>query len=205
MYTHKVQLMRLRTAALLLVFAFPVMVSSARAQNAPRGLVELEERRRAGFWLAASLGAGREAFDVNDDALGYSSSLTEPTVALRLGGTVNEHLRLGGETIVWFHDVPGGTESLSSVLFVAQYYPLRRGPLFLKAGGGLGRSGVDFRDGVSVSDVGFAVAGHRAGRGLGAAVLLGGSRSGRLPGTATALRRGRGLPDRALTRGVDDS
>jgi hypothetical protein len=158
MYTHKVQLMRLRTAALLLVFAFPVMVSSAHAQNAPRGLVELEERRRAGFWLAASLGAGREAFDVNDDALGYSSSLTEPTVALRLGGTVNEHLRLGGETIVWFHDVPGGTESLSSVLFVAQYYPLRRGPLFLKAGGGLGRSGVDFRDGVSVSDVGFAVA-----------------------------------------------
>jgi hypothetical protein len=41
---------------------------------------------------------------------------------------------------------------------VAQLYPLRRGPLFLKAGAGLGRAGVDFRDGVSASDVGFAVA-----------------------------------------------
>ena len=150
--------MRLGAAAALVVFVFPVMVSSGEAQNAPPGLLEVEERRRAGFWLAASLGAGRESFDLNDDGVGYGSTLTEPTVALRLGGTVSEHLRLGGETIVWFHDVPGGTESLSSLLFVGQYYPLRRVPLFLKAGAGLGRSGVDFRDGVSVSDVGFAVA-----------------------------------------------
>jgi hypothetical protein len=151
-------LMRVWTAAALLVCVFPVTVSISGAQEAPPGLLEVEERRRAGFWLAASVGAGRESFDVNDDELGYSNSLTEPTVALRLGGTVSEHFRLGGETIVWFHDVPGGTESLSSLLFVAQYYPLRRGPLFLKGGAGLGRSGVDFRDGVSISDVGFAVA-----------------------------------------------
>ena len=150
--------MRLGAAAALVVFVFPVTVSSGEAQDAPPGLLEVEERRRAGFWLAASLGAGRESFDLNDDGAGYGSTLTEPTVALRLGGTVNEHLRLGGETIVWFHDVPGGTESLSSLLFVGQYYPLRRVPLFLKAGAGLGRSGVDFRDGLGVSDVGFAVA-----------------------------------------------
>jgi hypothetical protein len=149
--------MRFRGAAALALFVFPVTVSSGAAQNVP-GLLEIDERRRAGFWVAASLGAGRESFDLDDDGLGYSSSLTEPTVALRLGGTVSEHLRLGGEAIVWFHDVPGGTESLSSLLFVAQYYPLRRAPLFLKAGAGLGRSGVDFRDGVSVDDVGFAVA-----------------------------------------------
>ncbi len=150
--------MRLSTAAALLVLVFPVTVSSAEAQGAPPGLLEVDERRREGFWLAASVGAGRESFDVNQDGSGYGSGLTEPTVALRLGGTVNEHLRLGGEAIVWFHDVPGGTESLSSLLFVGQYYPLRRVPVFLKAGAGLGRSGVDFRDGLSVSDVGFAVA-----------------------------------------------
>jgi hypothetical protein len=150
--------MRLWLAAALTVFAIPVSVSSTLAQGLPEGLRELEERRRAGFWVAASLGAGREAFDVNDDGFGYSSSLTEPTVALRLGGTVSEQLRLGGETIVWFHDVPGGTESLSSLLFIAQFYPLRRAPLFLKGGAGLGRAGVDFRDGVSVDDVGFAYA-----------------------------------------------
>lgn len=150
--------MKLRVAATLLLCMFPVRVSSVQAQDAPRGLVEVEDRRRSGFWLAASLGAGRESFDVSDDGLGYGSSLTEPTVALRLGGTVNQRLRLGGEAIVWFHDVPGGTESVSSLLFVGQYYPFRRGPLFLKAGAGLGRSGVDFRDGVTVDDVGFAFA-----------------------------------------------
>ena len=150
--------MRLRFATAIVVCLFPVKVSFAEAQQPPRGLVEVEERRRSGFWLAASLGAGRESFDVEDDGFGYSDPLTEPTVSLRLGGTLSEHFRLGGETIVWFHDVPGGTESLASLLFVGQYYPLRRGPLFLKAGAGLGRSGVDFRDGVSVSDVGFAAA-----------------------------------------------
>ncbi len=150
--------MRLSVAAALVVFGFPVMVSSAGAQTPPRGLLEVEERRRGGFWLAASLGAGRESFDVDDDGAGYGSGLTEPTVALRLGGTLSEQVRLGGEAIVWFHDVPGGTESVSSLLFVGQFYPLRRAPLFLKAGAGLGRSGVDFRDGLSVSDVGFAVA-----------------------------------------------
>ena len=150
--------MRLRFAPALAVCGFPVTLSCAEAQNVPRGLVEVDERRRAGFWLAASLGAGRESFDVDADGLGYSSSMTEPTVALRLGGTVSEHLRLGGETIVWFHDVRGGTESVASLLLVGQYYPLRRAPIFLKAGAGLGRSGVDFRDGVSVTDVGFAVA-----------------------------------------------
>jgi hypothetical protein len=150
--------MRWRFAAAIGVCLFPFTLSLAAAQQTPRGLVEIDERRRSGFWLAASLGAGRESFDVNDDGLGYSSSLTEPTVALRLGGTVSEHLRLGGETIVWFHDVPGGTESVASLLFMGQVYPLRRAPLFLKAGAGLGRSAVDFRDGVSVSDVGFALA-----------------------------------------------
>jgi hypothetical protein len=150
--------MKLRIAATLLVFVFPVGLSSLGAQDAPRGLLEVEDRARAGFWLAGSLGAGRESFDVNDDGLGYGSALTEPTVALRFGGTVSDHLRLGGEAIVWFHDVPGGTESVSSLLFIGQFYPFRRGPLFLKAGAGLGRSGVDFRDGVTVDDVGFAFA-----------------------------------------------
>jgi hypothetical protein len=150
--------MRLPFAGAIGVCLFPVIVSIAEAQQTPRGLVEVEERRRSGFWVAASLGAGRESFDVNDDGFGYSKSLTEPTVSLRLGGTLSEHFRLGGETVVWFHDVPGGTESLASLLLVGQYYPVRRAPLFVKAGAGLGRSGVDFRDGVSVSDVGFATA-----------------------------------------------
>ena len=62
--------MRLRFAAVIGLWLFPVTVSFVEAQQAPRGLVEVEERRRSGFWLAASLGAGRESFDVDDDGAG---------------------------------------------------------------------------------------------------------------------------------------
>ena len=58
---------------------------------------------------------------------------------------------------MWFRSVPGGTESLSSLLLIGAWFPLRL-PLYLKGGAGLGRNGVDFRDGFGVDDVGFALA-----------------------------------------------
>ena len=69
--------------------------------------------------FAVGLGAGAESYDLRD-GFGYSSTLTEPTVSLRLGGTINQHWRLGGEALVWFRDVNGGTESLSSFLLIGQ-------------------------------------------------------------------------------------
>ena len=134
-----------------------VLASTTRAQT-PRGLVEVSGGGRAGFWTAFGLGAGAESFDLRD-GLGYSSTLTEPTVSLRLGGTLGQHWRLGGEVLVWFHSVPGGTESLSSFLLVGQWYPMSAAGFYLKGGAGLGRNGVDFDNGFGSADVGFAVLG----------------------------------------------
>jgi len=129
------------------------------AAQTPRGLVEVsDESGRRGFWVEAGLGAGAEAFDLRD-GLGYSSKLTEPTLSLALGGTLGQHWRLGGEALVWFHGIDGGTESLSSFLLIGQWYPSARLGFFLKGGAGLGRNGVDFNDGYGVGDVGFAALG----------------------------------------------
>jgi hypothetical protein len=141
----------MRTATTLVLLASPAM-----AQQTPRGLVEVHEGQRHGFWGGLSLGAGGEAFDLRD-GLGYSDELYRPTVSLRVGGTVGQHFRLGGEVLAWINDHDDVTESLSSLLFITQFYPTRSAGLYLKGGLGLGRNEIDFHDGFAgVGDTGFA-------------------------------------------------
>ena len=131
------------------------VVGSASAQDTPRGLSVVREGDRAGFWGGFSIGAGGEAFDLRDGA-GYSEELYRPTVSLRLGGTVNQNLRLGGEVLAWINEQSQTVESLTSVLFVGQLYPLATTGLYLKGGLGLGRNALDFDEGGGVGDTGFA-------------------------------------------------
>jgi len=144
-----------RASAVLLVLS---VVGCALAAQTPRGLVEVPETGRQGFWVGLGFGAGAESYDLRD-GVGYSNTLTEPTVSFMLGGTLGQHWRLGGEALVWFRGIDGGTESLSSFLLIAQWYPSARHGLFLKGGAGLGRNGTDFNDGFGVADVGFAALG----------------------------------------------
>jgi hypothetical protein len=126
------------------------------AQQPPPGLVEVSDAgNRHGLWFGLGLGAGGESFDLRD-GLGYSNAYYKPTVSLRAGGTVGQGLRLGGEVLSWINERSHAVESLSSLLFVAQFYPLRTTGLYLKGGLGLGRNAVDFDDGVNVGDTGFA-------------------------------------------------
>jgi hypothetical protein len=127
----------------------------AVAQETPRGLVEVQETGRHGFWAALGLGAGGEAFDLRDGQ-GYSADLYRPTVSLRLGGTPNRFLRLGGEILGWIDDQDDRTNSLTSVLFIGQVYPAPSTGLYLKGGLGLARNEVDFDRGVGLGDTGFA-------------------------------------------------
>ena len=127
----------------------------AHAQEAPPGLVEVHESDRHGFWGALGVGAGGESFDLRDGA-GYSGQLYKPTVSLRLGGTPTNYLRLGGEILGWINDRGSATESLTSILFVAQLYPVSSTGMYLKGGLGLGRNEVDFDPGFDVGDTGFA-------------------------------------------------
>jgi hypothetical protein len=127
----------------------------AGAQEAPPGLVEVRSSERHGFWGALGVGAGGEAFDLRDGA-GYSGDLYKPTVSLRLGGTPSRYLRLGGEVLGWINDQGRRTESLTSVLFITQFYPAPAAGLYLKGGLGLGRNEVSFDPGFGVGDTGFA-------------------------------------------------
>jgi hypothetical protein len=127
----------------------------AAAQETPRGLVEVHDSERQGFWGALGIGAGGEAFDLRD-GLGYSGDLYRPTVSLRLGGTPSRYLRLGGEVLGWIDDQGNRTESITSILFISQLYPAPATGFYLKGGLGLGRNQVDFDDGFGVGDTGFA-------------------------------------------------
>ena len=142
--------------AVSLVTALVVVAGTvAVAQDAPRGLALVHEGGRHGFWGGLGVGAGGESFDVRD-GLGYSDLLYRPTVSLRLGGTVGQQVRLGGEVLSWINENGDATESLTSFLFIGQLYPLASSGLYLKGGAGLGRNAVDFNDGFGVGDTGFA-------------------------------------------------
>jgi hypothetical protein len=164
---------------------------TAFSQQAPPGLVELKEGTRRGFWFGLGVGAGGESNDVAGP--GYSDLFYQPTISLRAGGTVGSHLRLGGEVLSWFDEEHDAVASLSSVLFVAQFYPLSSAGLYLKGGLGIGRNAIDFNDGFNVGDTGFAGlvgAGYelRLGRRLylnPTVDLVGHSYSGRLGGGYT--------------------
>jgi hypothetical protein len=82
--------------------------------------------------------------------------LYRPTVSFRIGGTVSQQLRLGGEVLSWINESGPAVESLTSALFVAQFYPISSAGLYLKGGLGIGRNAVDFDDGYDEADTGFA-------------------------------------------------
>lgn len=139
------------TATALLV----LLASAGSAQETPRGLAVVHDGGRAGLWGGLGLGAGGESFDLRDGA-GYNDLLYRPTISLRLGGTVNQQLRLGGEVLAWINEHGDAVESLTSFLFIGQLYPLPSSGLYLKGGAGLGRNAIDFEDGYGVGDTGFA-------------------------------------------------
>jgi hypothetical protein len=142
----------LGVTALLILMSFPI---DAVAQKTPEGLVEVREGRRQGFWFGVGVGAGGESYDLRPST-GYSDVLYRPTISLRLGGTVGQHLRLGGEVLSWINENGPAVESLSSALFVAQFYPAASTGFYLKGGLGIGRNAVDFEGGYGTGDTGFA-------------------------------------------------
>jgi hypothetical protein len=143
-----------RAAFAVLLAALPLVPLQAQ-QHRP-GIRDIGAAGRHGFWGVFELGAGSEAVNFDNDGLGYSDQLTRPEFALRLGGTVSRHMRLGGEVNAWVNQRSGLTETVGGVLFVAQLYPSARNGFFLKGGAGLGWSSVEDDFGASISDGGFA-------------------------------------------------
>lgn len=104
------------TALLALAAASPLA-----AQDAPDAAVS-----RAGLWLSAGAGAGIRS----EAGAGYGAYM-------RMGGTLWEHLLLGGEVIGIFDPGPSADVTLGNATVVAMFDPAEPGGLLWKGGIGL--------------------------------------------------------------------
>ncbi len=163
--------MRRIAASLALLTVAAGLTSALNAQGRDRGLVELPGRPlRSGFYITGALGAGIEqckfetapcgVLDANGNVLPdngdtWRQSVTSPSWDLRMGGTPNSSVRLGGELFGWSADNGPTTESTVGLLANIQLYPSKRAGFYVKGGLGYGWSTVDFHDGSKTTESGF--------------------------------------------------
>ena len=110
---------------------------------------ELEQRHR-GFWFGLGFGGGWNQFDWT-----FGNSGRGGASYIRAGGTVNQHVLVGGEALVWFRD-GGDDRSVERVnaSLTAMVYPGSRGGLFFKGGFGAASHDIDSdtrRDGIGLT------------------------------------------------------
>jgi hypothetical protein len=134
-----------------------------QAQGRDRGLVELPDRPvRSGLYLTAGLGDGLDQYKYQDVS-SYTDWLGAPAAVLRIGGTPNRNMRLGGELFGWWHGFYDAdpsfqenvTETFTAALLDAQFYPAARDGFYLKGGLGFGRSGTSYQFENSIGNTAF--------------------------------------------------
>lgn len=160
--------MRLLTALGAVILLFPGQNAEAQRR---RGLVELpDQHERHGAWLSFALGAGFENYQYSGvpggwrrrDALGNRDDLMKPSFSIAAGGTVNPHLRLGGEINAWVNEYTdaegfGITETLVGGMLTGQVFPARNLGLYIKGGLGISRSGSEIDGyGSGTGETGFS-------------------------------------------------
>lgn len=106
--------------------------------------------RHRGFWFGFGLGGGWDSFDWSFGNRGRGGA-----GYLRMGGTVNQHVLVGGEALAWFREGNNDTEvERTNVSLMTLVYPGSEGGLFFKGGFGVAsnqiRQGVD-REGVGLT------------------------------------------------------
>jgi hypothetical protein len=119
-----------------------VAVVAALAVTAASAATAQRPQTRQGFWIAFGLGIG--SADLTCDGCTFDRE-TGGAAHLRLGGTLNQQLLLGGDVTGWAKVIDGVTNTAGNVSLIAQYYPSPNGGVFLK--GGAGFSTIQFIDG----------------------------------------------------------
>jgi hypothetical protein len=115
----------MRTGILVLALA-ALAGGTARAQK-----VLQKGNTRAGFWIGFGVGAGSAGTDCSSCSTERFAGLSG---YLRLGGTVSQHILIGGETNGWVHSQRGADENMGFLSAVLVWYPSRTGAFFLKSG-----------------------------------------------------------------------
>lgn len=114
--------MRSLPLSLLLLIA---LSGAATAQGHPQ--------TREGFWISFGFGYGSIACEDCDS----DERVSGGSAYLRLGGTLNQRLQLGGEVNGWSREEGNVTVSIANVSPVLVFYPAAQGGFFLKGGLGL--------------------------------------------------------------------
>ena len=96
---------------------------------------------RRGFWIGFGLGAGSNLTE------GFSGTRGGGAAYLRLGGSVNQQLLIGGEGLTWARRENSTTVSQGNTAAVVYFYPSAAGGLFLK-------SGLGFANRIARTDIG---------------------------------------------------
>lgn len=142
--------MQRTTMALTILALAGGAVPTLSAQGRDRGLVELAPpAMRSGFYITGGLGDGMDRYKYQDLS-SYTDWLSSPAAVLRIGGTPNESVRLGGELFGWWNSAydptlqENTTETFTAALLDAQFYPAPRSGFYVKGGIGVGRSGTSF-------------------------------------------------------------
>lgn len=153
--------MRRSNLVLLSLLGFLIVPSSTLSAQGRRGLVELPpEGTRQGFWMAGGFGYGKESFRFGNEP--FFDNAEKPVFALRMGGTPNQNLRLGGEVVSLVNPMTDDegyriTETLTSINLIGQFYPVPTAGFFVKGGAGIGVSATSVEYGNTLSETGFAV------------------------------------------------
>jgi outer membrane protein with beta-barrel domain len=126
----------------MVVGTLSVVVCLAFA-SAASAASHLQERQ--GFWIGFGFGVG--SANVTCDDCGSGNRETAAAGYLKLGGTLNDHLLLGGEVNVWSKKQEGVTLTLSSGAVTLTLYPQPASGLFIKGGVGLSMVDTQFREG----------------------------------------------------------
>jgi hypothetical protein len=106
-------------------------------------------QERRGFWIG--LGGGLGSANATCDECEGGDRENGATGYVELGGTLNEHLLLGGEFNLWSKEQEGVTLNLYNASVTLTLYPQPSSGFFLK--GGVGASFVDteIRDGGTIT------------------------------------------------------
>jgi hypothetical protein len=136
--------MRSITRGLAIVSALLVLGASAASAQHPQ--------TRKGFWIGFGFGWG--SYGIGGDSVPSGTGREDSyTGFLKLGGTVNPHLLLGAESVVWTKSEQGATLTAGNVTASAFYYPKPASGFFLNGGVGFSRAEVS-GGGVSAGNTG---------------------------------------------------
>lgn len=140
----------------LMVTLVGASITLAQAQDEGPPSQPPSRYQRSGFFIGFGFGAGNEAFNIKDDAAGWSSSEYAPTFYLKLGGTANPGLIIGAEVFGWSDTDGFRNRNVGSLLVFGQWYPKATGPLYLKGGGGIANAGGNTSGSGNQDQTGFA-------------------------------------------------